>query len=67
VTQGIIRKKVDARGFAFIEIPDSTRDIFFHFSDCDSEFADIQVGDAVEFEIAMAADGRRKARRVRRV
>ena len=48
--KGIIRRKIDERGFGFIGV-EGGEDVFFHASDCVSSFNDLGEGDAVEFEL----------------
>lgn len=63
--KGIIRRKIDERGFGFIGV-EGGRDVFFHASDCVSSFDDLGEGDAVEFELT-ESKGRQRAIKVRKI
>ena len=64
--KGIIRRKIDERGFGFIGV-EGGRDVFFHASDCVSSFNDfLGEGDAVEFELT-ESKGRHRAIKVRKI
>ena len=50
--KGEIIKKIDHRGFGFIQADDSEDEIFFHFSELkDISFEEIKIGQKVEFEM----------------
>jgi len=60
--QGTITKIVSDRGFGFISAGESGKEeVFFHHSSvADAEFDNLQIGQAVEFEVEdQAASGRR--------
>ena len=63
--KGIIRRKIDERGFGFIGV-EGGEDVFFHASDCVSSFNDLGEGDAVEFELT-ESKGRHRAIKVRKI
>ncbi len=63
--RGIVKRKMDERGFGFITTGEE-EDVFFHASDCVSSFDDLGEGDAVEFELA-ESEGRRRAIKVIRI
>jgi len=63
--RGIVKRKMDERGFGFIATGEED-DVFFHASDCVSSFDDLGEGDAVEFELA-ESEGRRRAIKVIRI
>jgi CspA family cold shock protein len=64
VTQGIIRRLLEYRGFGFIQSQDG-RNVFFHRSEVRHvPFGELQEGQAVEFEVEETPQGP-KARRVR--
>jgi len=50
MAQGVIKKIVAGRGFGFIS--GEKGDVFFHVSSCvDVRFDDLQVGQAVQYEL----------------
>ena len=50
--KGEIIKKIDHRGFGFIQAEDSEDEIFFHFSELkEVSFEELKIGQKVEFEI----------------
>lgn len=56
--QGKIKTKTD-RGFGFIEIEGQEKDLFFHSNDLQGvTFEDLQVGDAVTFEVVEGPKGK---------
>lgn len=59
--KGVIKKIVDDRGFGFITIPDSKKDVFFHARELAPglTFEGLQVGQRVEFETSMRDDRER--------
>ena len=59
--KGKIKKKVDDKGFGFIEQDGDDNDIFFHATDCGEgvEFDALKEGDAVEFGISQGDKGPR--------
>jgi len=63
--RGIVKRKMDERGFGFIATGEED-DVFFHASDCVSSFDDLGEGDAVEFELT-DSEGRRRAIKVIRI
>lgn len=63
--KGIVKRKMDKRGFGFIATGGED-DVFFHMSDCISSFDHLGEGDAVEFELA-ESKGRHRAIKVRRI
>ncbi len=63
--RGIVKRKMDERGFGFIATGEED-DVFFHASDCVSSFDDLGEGDAVEFELT-ESEGRRRAIKVIRI
>ena len=63
--KGIIRRKIDERGFGFIRVGGG-EDVFFHASDCVSSFDDLGEGDVVEFELT-ESEGRQRATKVRKI
>lgn len=52
---GSIKTKTD-KGFGFISVQGSD-DVFFHHSACDGQFDNLQVGDAVSFEMESGPKG----------
>ena len=63
--RGIVKRKMDERGFGFIATGEED-DVFFHASDCVSSFDDLGEGDAVQFELT-ESEGRRRAIKVTRI
>ena len=63
---GTIKTKTD-RGFGFISREGETKDLFFHSTDLvDVTFDELQVGDAVTFEVVDGPKGQ-SAKNVKRV
>jgi CspA family cold shock protein len=58
LSNGVIRKIVEDRGFGFVTAEDGT-EMFFHSSQCVSRFDDLRSGDAVTFEVTTSAKGPR--------
>ena len=57
VEQGTIKRLTD-RGFGFIAIEGSDKDLFFHSSELQGvDFKDLKEGDKVEFEIGEGPKG----------
>lgn len=51
-------KRLTDRGFGFISQEGSDKDLFFHAKELSGvEFADLQEGDAVEFEVSESPKG----------
>jgi CRISPR-associated protein (TIGR03986 family) len=57
--KGVVKNKVEDRGFGFITSDDDRRDYFFHFSDLQHglRFDELQPGDRVEFELVVGEKG----------
>lgn len=56
--QGTIKTLQNERGFGFIAREGETKDLFFHSNDLDGiEFSELQLGDAVTFEIEEGPKG----------
>jgi len=65
MSKGTIKRLMD-RGFGFIKSEDQEEDVFFHRNDLQGvQFADLRVGQEVEFEIAQGRDNRPQAINVR--
>jgi uncharacterized membrane protein YsdA (DUF1294 family)/cold shock CspA family protein len=62
--EGTISRWNDERGFGFIAPAQGSGDIFFHISGFARRDIRPQIGQAVTFRVAAAADGRTEARRV---
>jgi len=57
MTQGKIKRLTD-RGFGFIEIDGSDKDLFFHSSELKNvEYRDLREGDMVSFDIVDSPKG----------
>ena len=60
---GKIKSKLDDKGFGFISIgnrdDDRSKDVFFHTSQCLSDFKGLRIGEEVEFEIEDSPKGKR--------
>jgi cold shock protein len=54
---GIIKTKVDGKGFGFITPDGGEKDVFFHANDCDGMFDQFQLGAKVSFEIVDGKKG----------
>lgn len=55
---GVIKKKMD-KGFGFITIEGQNQDLFFHSNSLvDISFEEINVGDAVSFDVEDSAKGK---------
>jgi CspA family cold shock protein len=66
IMNGTIKTKTD-RGFGFISREGETKDLFFHSKDLAGvTFDELQVGDAVEFEVVDGQKGP-SAKNVKRV
>ena len=62
---GTIRRLITDRGFGFIQTAEGT-ELFFHRNDCVGvEFASLNEGQEVEFEMGQGRDSRPQAVRVR--
>ncbi len=53
---GTIKTKTE-KGFGFITPTDGGADVFFHLSACNGQFDNLQVGQAVSFEMGMGPKG----------
>jgi len=61
MAQGVVKKLVSDRGFGFIS--GENGDVFFHVSSCvDVRFDDLQVGQAVEYELDQEGSARRQGK-----
>lgn len=61
MVQGVIKKIVSDRGFGFIS--GERGDVFFHCSAVvDTRFDDLQVGQAVEYELEQSESSRRSGK-----
>lgn len=58
MAQGIIKKKVEEKGFGFIAVEGSD-DIFFHMSACNGQFNNLPEGTAVQFDTEESPKGKR--------
>ena len=58
--EGRISKIMTGRGFGFIEL-DEGKDIFFHCSDVEGDFKDLEEGNLVSYETTEGRDGKDKA------
>ncbi len=63
-TQGAVIKWNADRGFGFIKTRDSSTEVFVHITSFPRSARQPQIGDALSFEIATAADGRKQAKAV---
>jgi len=55
---GVIKKKVEDRGFGFISREGESKDLFFHSKDVvGTTFEELREGDAVTFEITEGNKG----------
>ena len=63
---GTFKKFFVDRGFGFVSRHDGQGDLFFHVSAVDDDVSQFQPGDAVEFLIETARDGRLRAVDIRR-
>ncbi len=61
--QGKVKKIMSGRRFGFIEL-DRKKDIFFHCSDVEGDFKDLEKGDLVSYEIILGRNGKNKAVKV---
>jgi CspA family cold shock protein len=50
MNEGTIKKKVDDKGFGFIQREGSDKDLFFHATACNGEFENLHEGQRVQFE-----------------
>lgn len=58
MAQGIIKKKVEEKGFGFIAV-EGSEDLFFHMSACNGAFPNLREGTTVEFEVEDSPKGKR--------
>jgi cold shock CspA family protein len=60
---GTIKSKIDDKGFGFISINGSDnrehKDLFFHTTQCISDFKGLRLGEEVEFRIEDSPKGKR--------
>lgn len=55
---GVIKKKVEERGFGFISREGESKDLFFHSKDVvGTTFEELREGDAVTFEVVQGDKG----------
>ena len=58
MNKGTIKTLVADKGFGFIARDGETKDLFFHSNDLSGiSFTDLQVGDAVTFEVVQGQKG----------
>jgi len=58
--QGTIKRIVADKNFGFIGTSDGSKDVFFHGSNLSGvQFSDLNVGDAVSFEVEQSDKGPR--------
>jgi cold shock protein len=56
--EGVIKRKVEDKGFGFIEVAGRQGDVFFHFSALKNvKFEDLRLGQQVSFEITDTQKG----------
>ncbi len=56
--QGIVKKKVDDRGFGFISREGNDKDLFFHSKELQGvTFEELREGDKVQFEVSESPKG----------
>jgi len=55
---GIVKKRLDGRGFGFIEVDDSEDDVFVHQSELQGTYS-LMSGQKVEFEVEDSDKGPR--------
>jgi CspA family cold shock protein len=58
MVQGIIKKKVQEKGFGFISV-EGGEDVFFHMSACNGQFDSLSEGTSVQFDIEDSPKGKR--------
>ncbi len=56
---GTIKTKTD-KGFGFIAVPGSA-DVFFHHSACNGQYENMQIGQAVQFDMEQGPKGPKAA------
>jgi len=56
---GKVARKIQDKGFGFIESTEDGKDYFFHHSECSYPFDSLKEGDIVEFEVAKHPKGPR--------
>ena len=49
MAEGTIKKKIEDKGFGFIDVG-SDKDLFFHATACNDQFESLQEGQRVRFE-----------------
>jgi len=55
---GVIKKKIEDRGFGFITVEGEPKDLFFHSKDVvGTTFEELREGDAVTFEVVQGNKG----------
>jgi CspA family cold shock protein len=57
---GIIKTKTD-KGFGFIEVQGSDKNVFFHHSVCNGQYENLQVGQTVQFDMEQGEKGPKAA------
>jgi cold shock CspA family protein len=62
--KGRLKSWVDERGFGFIQLENSTEEVFFHISALKVEERRPEEGDVVHFTVVQDANGRKKAESV---
>lgn len=55
---GVIKKKVQDKGFGFISVEGSD-DVFFHMSACNGQFDGLREGASVQFDLEDSPKGKR--------
>jgi CspA family cold shock protein len=56
---GTIKKKIEEKGFGFIQREGSDKDLFFHATACDGKYDELQEGQQVQFDEGMGDKGPR--------
>jgi cold shock protein len=58
MSEGIVAKKVDEKGFGFIKVEGREKDLFFHSNELKNiTFDELREGDKVSFEIGDSPKG----------
>ena len=59
MAEGTIKKKIEDKGFGFIQREGQDKDLFFHATACNDQFESLQEGQRVRFEEGQGDKGPR--------